>query len=64
MDSPNPNWLKEIKRQLIENHGVNNVTSDKLILEGEFARYKLEYATNKEYENQLYPYCLKADYIV
>lgn len=43
---------------------VNDITLDKLILEGEFARYRLEYATNQEYENQLYPYCLKADFIV
>jgi len=46
MDSSNPNWLKGIKRQLIENHGVNDIASDKLILEGEFVRYRLEYAAN------------------
>lgn len=64
MSPPNPNWSKEIKRQLTEAYGVSDITSDKLIQEGEFAQYRLEYATNQEYEDQLYPYCLKTDFLV
>jgi hypothetical protein len=63
-NSPDPNWSKEIKRQLIEVYGVSEITSDKLIQEGEFAQHRLEYATNQEYEKQQYPYCLKADFLV
>lgn len=64
INASDPNWSKEIKRQLIEVYGVNDITSDRFIREGEFAQYRLEYATNQEYEKQLYPYCLKADFII
>src|SRR5665647_67576 len=64
LDSPNPNWSREIKNQLIDKYGLSEGTSDRLIREGKFERYRFEYATNQEYENQLYPYCLKADFFI
>jgi len=64
LESPNPNWSKEIKQQLMDKYELNEDTSDRLIREGKFERYRLEYATNQEYENQLYPYCFKADFLI
>jgi len=64
LETPDPNWIEQIKQQLKNNYNISDITSEKIVRKSKFERWQLEYAATQEYGNEQYPYRFKADLVI